>query len=128
MSISARTAGPSPETTLFLRKDSPVFSRRFLLPALLAGWLGASGGWQAVRADPPQTKDRSRPNQGTPGKDQDADPKGLAEDARRLGIKDIPRVHLYRANSSADQKKYDKAIAGFTRVIEKIGLENSCRS
>ena len=105
-----------------------MFSRRFLPAALLAGWLGLAGGGPGVADGPPPAKDRPRPNTNAPGKDPETDPKRLAEQARRLGLKEIPRVHLYRANSSADQKKYKKAIAHFTKVIEEIGLENSCRS
>ena len=105
-----------------------MFSRRFLPAALLAGWLSLTGGGPGVADGPPQGKDRAKASSDRSGKDAEADPRRLAEEARRLGLKEIPRVHLYRANSSADQKKYKKAIAHFTKVIEEIGLENSCRS
>ena len=49
------------------------------------------------------------------------------EDAIRLGMQDFPRAHLYKARASLDFKRYDAAIAGYTKFIEDFGLEKSCR-
>jgi hypothetical protein len=115
-------------TPNLFRKDTSVLSRRILPLTLFAGWLGLAAGWPAAAADPPATKGRTPPAPDASPKDQAAEAKRLAEEAKRLGLKDIPRVHLYRATTSAQQKEYEKAIAQFTKVIEKIGLENSCRA
>jgi tetratricopeptide (TPR) repeat protein len=49
------------------------------------------------------------------------------EEAIRLGMKDFPRAHLYRANSNLDLKKYDTAIAQYTDFLKRFNLESSCR-
>jgi tetratricopeptide (TPR) repeat protein len=49
------------------------------------------------------------------------------EDAIRLGMQDYPRAHLYRARANLDLKKYDDAIAQYTKFINEFGLEKSCR-
>jgi tetratricopeptide (TPR) repeat protein len=49
------------------------------------------------------------------------------EDAIRLGMKDFPRVHLYRARSHLALKKYDAAIAQYTEFLKDFSLEDSCR-
>ncbi len=49
------------------------------------------------------------------------------EEAIRLGMKNFPRVHLYRANSNLDLKKYDTAIAQYTQFLKDFSLEDSCR-
>ena len=49
------------------------------------------------------------------------------EDAIRLGMQDFPRAHLYRARANLDLKKYDDAIAQYTKFINEFGLEKSCR-
>ena len=49
------------------------------------------------------------------------------EEAIQLGMDAFPRVHLQRANSNLDLKKYDIAIAQYTKFIEQFGLEESCR-
>ena len=50
------------------------------------------------------------------------------EEAIKLGMDAFPRVHLQRASSNLDLKKYDTAIAQFTKFIDKFGLEESCRA
>jgi outer membrane protein assembly factor BamD (BamD/ComL family) len=50
------------------------------------------------------------------------------EEAIKLGMDAFPRVHLQRANSNLDLKKYDTAIEQFTKFIDKFGLEESCRA
>jgi tetratricopeptide (TPR) repeat protein len=49
------------------------------------------------------------------------------EEAIQLGMKDYPRVHLYRANSFLDLKKYKTAIAQYTKFLQEFTLEDSCR-
>jgi outer membrane protein assembly factor BamD (BamD/ComL family) len=49
------------------------------------------------------------------------------EEAIDLGMQAFPRVHLSRAASNLDLKKYDSAIAQYTHFIEQFGLEKSCR-
>ena len=49
------------------------------------------------------------------------------EDAIRLGMQDFPRAHLYRARANLDLRKYDDAIAQYTKFIDEFGLEKSCR-
>jgi tetratricopeptide (TPR) repeat protein len=49
------------------------------------------------------------------------------EEAIQLGMDAFPRVHLQRASSNLDLKKYDTAIAQYTSFIEQFGLEESCR-
>jgi tetratricopeptide (TPR) repeat protein len=49
------------------------------------------------------------------------------EDAIKLGMEAFPRVYLQRASSNLDLKKYDTAVAQYTKFIEKFGLEESCR-
>jgi outer membrane protein assembly factor BamD (BamD/ComL family) len=50
------------------------------------------------------------------------------EEAIKLGMEAFPRVHLQRASSNLDLKKYDTAIAQYTNFIDKFGLEESCRA
>ena len=50
------------------------------------------------------------------------------EEASKLGMDGFPRVHLHRAGSNLDLKKYDTAILQYTKFIEKFGLEESCRA
>jgi outer membrane protein assembly factor BamD (BamD/ComL family) len=49
------------------------------------------------------------------------------EDAIKLGMEAFPRVHLQRANSNLNLKKYSAAIAQYSNFIEQFGLEESCR-
>ena len=49
------------------------------------------------------------------------------EEAIKLGMDAFPRVHLQRASSNLDLKKYDTAILQYTKFIEEFGLEKSCR-
>ena len=50
------------------------------------------------------------------------------EEAIKFGMDAFPRVHLQRAGSNLDLKKYDTAITQYTKFIEKFGLEESCRA
>jgi len=99
---------------------------------VFAACLPLAIGWGILRAEertgfPQQARDRYE--QG-----QDLQKKGLLDDAIRaydeairIGMKDYPRVHLYRANSNLDLKKYDVAIEQYTKFLDKFSLEESCR-
>ncbi len=50
------------------------------------------------------------------------------EEAIRLGMDTFPRVHLQRAGANLELKKYDAAIAQYTKFIDDFGLEGSCRA
>jgi hypothetical protein len=39
----------------------------------------------------------------------------------------FPRLHLQRANSNLDLKRFDAAIAQYSKVIDGFGVEDSCR-
>jgi tetratricopeptide (TPR) repeat protein len=49
------------------------------------------------------------------------------DEAIQLGMKDYPRVHLYRADAVRDLKDYDESIAQYTNFIDRFGVEGSCR-
>jgi tetratricopeptide (TPR) repeat protein len=49
------------------------------------------------------------------------------EEAIKLGMKDYPRAHLYKAGSFLNLKQYDTAIAQYTKFLERFSLEDSCR-
>jgi outer membrane protein assembly factor BamD (BamD/ComL family) len=49
------------------------------------------------------------------------------EEAIKLGMDAFPRVHLQRANSNLNLKKYETAIVQYARFIDQFGLEKSCR-
>jgi tetratricopeptide (TPR) repeat protein len=49
------------------------------------------------------------------------------EEAIRLGMKDYPRAHLYKANSALELKRYESAVAQYSEFIEQFSLEDSCR-
>jgi tetratricopeptide (TPR) repeat protein len=50
------------------------------------------------------------------------------DEAIKLGMAAFPRVHLARAGSNFDLKKFDTAIEQYTKFIDKFGLEESCRT
>jgi len=49
------------------------------------------------------------------------------DEAIQLGMKDYPRVHLYRAEAVRELKDYDESIAQYTKFIDRFGVEGSCR-
>lgn len=49
------------------------------------------------------------------------------EEAINLGMQAFPRVHLSRASTNLELKRYDAAISQYTLFIEQFGLEQSCR-
>jgi tetratricopeptide (TPR) repeat protein len=104
---------------------------RFLLLAILAVTFHSALVWETARAERtnfPQ-KARERFEKGQELQDQGKLEEAIAayEEAIRLGMKDFPRAHLYRANSNLDLKKYDTAIAQYTAFLKQFTLESSCR-
>jgi tetratricopeptide (TPR) repeat protein len=106
--------------------------RRSVHVILLAVLTQLAPGWQTVaaqeRTDFPAAA-RERYEQG-----KDLQKRGQLDDALRafdeaiqLGMEAFPRVHLSRAGSNLELKKYDAAIAQYTQFIERFGLEESCR-
>jgi tetratricopeptide (TPR) repeat protein len=49
------------------------------------------------------------------------------EDAIRLGMEWFPRLYLKEGAAFHELKDYDAAVARYTKLIDQIGLENSCR-
>lgn len=49
------------------------------------------------------------------------------DDAERGGMKDFPRLHLYRAQCYGQLRDYRQAILRYTHFIDEFGLEGSCR-
>jgi outer membrane protein assembly factor BamD (BamD/ComL family) len=106
--------------------------RRLLWTALLAcpvGLAGASGVAPAGEPTdfPPEARQRYEQGQDLRKKGQLDDAVRAFEEAIRLGMEAFPRVHLQQAGSNLDLKKYDTAIAQYTKFLEKFGLEDSCR-
>jgi tetratricopeptide (TPR) repeat protein len=95
----------------------------------LAVSLTTGGKW--VRAEPatfPQSaRDRYDKGQDLQQQGKLAEAIKAYEDAIRMGMKEFPRAHLYKANSVLDLKKYDNAIAQYTEFLKKFTLEGSCR-
>jgi tetratricopeptide (TPR) repeat protein len=52
---------------------------------------------------------------------------GAYDEAIKLGMAAFPRVHLQRASVHLNLKKFETAIALYTKFIEEFGLEQSCR-
>ena len=101
---------------------------RTLRIALLALSVGLTGATAGERTDfPPEARQRYEQGRDLQKKGQLEEAIHAFEEAMRLGMKDFARAHLYRANSNLDLKKYDTAIAQYTRFIEEFGLEKSCR-
>jgi outer membrane protein assembly factor BamD (BamD/ComL family) len=49
------------------------------------------------------------------------------EEAIKLGMEAFPQVHLQRAGSNLELKKYETAVLQYTKFIDQFGLEESCR-
>jgi tetratricopeptide (TPR) repeat protein len=107
-------------------------ARRLLRTALLAysvGLAGASGvALAGERTDfPPEARQRYEQGQDLRKKGQLDEAVRAFEEAIQLGMDAFPRAHLQQANSNLDLKKYDTAIAQYTKFLEKFGVEDSCR-
>jgi tetratricopeptide (TPR) repeat protein len=77
---------------------------------------------------PPEARARYDKGQELQKKGQFTEAVSEYEEAIKLGMDAFPRVHLQRAGSNLDLKKYDTAIAQYTKFVEKFGLEDSCRT
>jgi tetratricopeptide (TPR) repeat protein len=104
---------------------------RWLRAALLALGTGLALVPGAIRAEPTKfpTDARVRFEQGQEFQDRGMLKQAIAayDDAIRRGMKDYPRVHLFRANSYLGLKEYDTAIAQYTKFLQNFTLEDSCR-
>jgi tetratricopeptide (TPR) repeat protein len=76
---------------------------------------------------PPQARARYEQGRELEKKGQYEEAVRAYEEAIRLGMQDFPRAHLYRARANLDLKKYDDAIAQYTKFLDEFGLEKSCR-
>jgi tetratricopeptide (TPR) repeat protein len=104
----------------------------FLERALFGCWLGFSAGvgiaWADERTDfPPEARQRYEQGRELQKKGQFDEALRAFEEAIKLGMDAFPRVHLQRANSNLDLKRFDAAIAQYSKLIDEFGLEESCR-
>jgi outer membrane protein assembly factor BamD (BamD/ComL family) len=96
--------------------------------AFTVGLAGIAAATAAERTDfPSEARQRYEQGRDLQKKGQLEEAIRAFEEAMRLGMTEFPRAHLYRANSNLDLKKYDTAIAQYTKFIEEFGLEKSCR-
>ena len=107
-----------------------MLKRLLFASAALALVLGP--GWNMVSAQertdfPPEARQRYEQGRELQKKGQLNEALTAFEEAINLGMAAFPRVHLQRASSNLDLKKYDTAIAQYTKFIEEFGLEASCR-
>jgi tetratricopeptide (TPR) repeat protein len=88
-------------------------------------------GQQLVHAEPTafpkNARDRFEKGQDLQKKGQHKAAIAAYDEAIQLGMKDFPRVHLYRANSYLDLKKYKTAISQYTKFLQDFSPEDSCR-
>jgi outer membrane protein assembly factor BamD (BamD/ComL family) len=109
-----------------------LFNGSYFRHAWLAAGANLCLGWTGVWAEEPtdfKAEARQRYEQGQDLRKQGRLSEAISayEDAIKLGMDAFPRVHLQRASSNLDLKKYDTAVRQYTRFIEKFGLEESCR-
>jgi tetratricopeptide (TPR) repeat protein len=109
-----------------------MFHRTKFLAAL--GSLGALClVWGSTWAEeptvfPPEARARYEQGRELQQKGQLNEAIGQFEEAIKLGMDSFPRVHLQRAVSNLELKKFDTAIGQYTKFIAKFGLEESCRA
>jgi tetratricopeptide (TPR) repeat protein len=101
--------------------------RRFLAIALLALLFSFGAAAEEPTSFPPQARARFDQAQDLQKKGKLKEAIEGYDDAIRLGMKDYPRAHLYRARAQLALKEFDTAIARYTDFIEQFGLEKSCR-
>src|ERR1700730_13460554 len=89
-------------------------------------------GWRSARAQertefPADARQRYDQGRDLQKKGQLQEAVSAFEEAIKLGMDAFPRVHLQRAGSNLEMKKYDTAIRQYTKFIDDFGLEGSCR-
>jgi tetratricopeptide (TPR) repeat protein len=105
-----------------------VFSRRLIRLVLAALLTAGAACARAERTTFPQAaRDRYEAGQALQQQGKLEEAVKAYDDAIRLGMKDFPRVHLYKADSLRDLRNYEKAIAQYTRFLKDFSLEDSCR-
>ncbi|HWY88575.1 MAG TPA: hypothetical protein VNX28_17820 [Gemmataceae bacterium] len=118
--------------TIATWEDRPVLVRPYFGAVLCATCVNLGLGWSGVRAEertefPAEARQRYEKGRDLQNKGQWSDAVRAFEEAIKLGMDAFPRVHLQRAGSNLEMKKYDTAIAQYTKFIEEFGLEKSCR-
>jgi tetratricopeptide (TPR) repeat protein len=109
-----------------------MFTRHLSRIALLALTLELGIDWKGASADeptvfPPDARQRYEQGNALRKKGNLNEALGAYEEAIKLGMDAFPRVHLARASTNLDLKKFDDAIALYTKFIVNFGLEDSCR-
>jgi hypothetical protein len=111
--------------------DMHVFTRSPVHYGLALGF-NLCLAWTGISAEEPsdfKTEARQHYEQGQDLRKQGRLSEAIRayEEAIKLGMDAFPRVHLQRAASNLDLKKYDTAVVQYTKFIKKFGLEESCR-
>ena len=108
-----------------------MFSRHLPLVVLLGSvatlGLFAGNAPSEPTTFPPEAKERFNQGDELRKKRQYQDAILAFEQAIKLGMANYPRVHLYRAEALQELKQYDAAIADYSQLIDKFGIEESCR-
>lgn len=109
-----------------------MLTTRFLSTALLVLAVEFSIGWTFASAQektdfPADARASYEKGNGLQKNGKLDDAIRAYEEAIKLGMEAFPRVHLQRATSNLDLKKYEIAVAQYTKFIEQFGLEKSCR-
>src|SRR5262245_8732157 len=101
-----------------------MFVRCLSRAAVLAVSLGLASGGSVAHAEertdfPLEARQRYEQGRELQKKGRLDDAVSAFEEAISLGMDAFPRVHLQRATSNLDLKKYDKAIAQYTKFIQE---------
>ena len=101
--------------------------RAAMVAVTVAGSIGSANASAQERTDfPADARASFEQGQGLRKKGQLDAAIRAYEEAIKRGMNGFPRVHLQRANSNLDLKKYDIAVAQYSKFIEQFGLEESC--
>jgi tetratricopeptide (TPR) repeat protein len=108
-------------------------TRRLVRLTLLALALELGIARESASADeptlfPPEARQRYQQGKDLQKKGNLNEALAAYDEAIKLGMDTFPRVHLDRARANLDLKKYDDAIALYTKFIVDFGLEESCRA
>jgi outer membrane protein assembly factor BamD (BamD/ComL family) len=107
-------------------------TRTYFLYTLCSAGVSLYLGWNSVRAEertefPAEARKHYEQGRDLQKKGQLNEAISAFEEAIKLGMEAFPRVHLQRASSNLDLKKYDTAVRQYTKFIEEFGIEESCR-